>query len=434
MNTLYYNKDVPLEGVEPTRLLRAQDFKSCVYTNFTTAAQCGYIISCPSPLSKGDGLVITSPEGFWYNPLMLSQPTFIPVGTQATVKSLTPEDLKAIGVEIFFCNTYHLYLRPGDEIIKNLGGLHKFANWDGQLITDSGGFQVFSLGKDHDGAGKLVKITEDGVEFRSHLDGSLHFFTPEKSIQIQHNLGADNIIVFDECTPYPATEKYARQALDRTHRWAVRSLIEHKRLNKELNQDLKLYGVIQGSYYENLRKESAEFICSQDFDGIAIGGVSVGEPKKEMREAVSWVLPTALATGKPIHLLGVGEIDDIFDFFGQGITSMDCTLPTRQARGGNFFVRTGESKTDYDNSFQDQIMHANYKDDSAPMDQNCDCYACKNYTRAYIHHLFKTQELLGYRLMTIHNIRFVIKLVEQIRVALKNGTFDELKYSWLGRH
>ena len=365
---------------------------------------------------------------------MLNQPTFIPVGTQATVKSLTPEDLKSIGVEIFFCNTYHLYLRPGDEIIKKLGGLHKFANWDGQLITDSGGFQVFSLGKNHDGAGKLVKITEDGVEFRSHLDGSLHFFTPEKSIQIQHNLGADNIIVFDECTPYPATEKYARQALDRTHRWAIRSLVEHKKLNKELNQDLKLYGVIQGSYYENLRKESAEFICAQDFDGIAIGGVSVGESKEEMRQAVSWVLPQALATGKPIHLLGVGEIDDIFDFFGQGITSMDCTLPTRQARGGNFFIRTGDAKIDAPNDFQDQIMHANYKDDSKPMDKNCDCYACKNYTRAYIHHLFKTQELLGYRLMTIHNIRFIIKLVEQIRVALKDGTFNELKYSWLGRH
>lgn len=365
---------------------------------------------------------------------MLSQPTFIPVGTQATVKSLTPEDLKSIGVEIFFCNTYHLYLRPGDEIIKNLGGLHKFTQWDGQLITDSGGFQVFSLGKDHNGAGKLVKITENGVEFRSHLDGSLHFFTPEKSIQIQHNLGADNIIVFDECTPYPATEKYARQALDRTHRWAIRSLNEHKKLNAELNQDLKLYGVIQGSYYENLRKESAEFICSNDFDGIAIGGVSVGEPKDEMRKAVSWVLPRALATGKPIHLLGVGEIDDIFDFFGQGVTSMDCTLPTRQARGGNFFTRTIDSKIDMANDFQDQIMHSIYKDDPKPMDDNCDCYACKNYTRAYIHHLFKTQELLGYRLMTIHNIRFVIKLVEQIRIALKNDTFNELKYSWLGRH
>jgi len=227
---------------------------------------------------------------------MLSQPTFVPVGTQATVKSLTPEDLEAIGVEIFFCNTYHLYLRPGDEIIKKLGGLHKFTRWHGQLITDSGGFQVFSLGKDKGGAGKLVKISEDGVEFRSHLDGSLHFFTPEKSIQIQHNLGADNIIVFDECTPFPATEKYARQALDRTHRWAIRSLNEHKKLNKEMGQNLNLYGVIQGSYYENLRRESAEFICSQDFDGIAIGGISVGEPKEEMRQAVSWVLPRALET------------------------------------------------------------------------------------------------------------------------------------------
>lgn len=364
---------------------------------------------------------------------MLSEPTFIPVGTQATIKSLTPEEMKTIGVEIFFCNTYHLYLRPGDKFIKKVGGLHKFTRWDGQLITDSGGFQVFSLGKDHNGAGSLIKISENGVEFRSHLDGSLHFFTPEKSIQIQHNLAADNIIAFDECTPYPATKNYAIKALDRTHRWAVRSLIEHKKLNKKLNQDLKLYGVIQGSYYKDLRQQSAEFICSQDFDGIAIGGVSVGEPKNKMRQVVEWVLPIALKTNKPIHLLGVGEIDDLFDFFGQGIISMDCTLPTRMARGGQFLHRTGDAKHDLKNKFKDQIMHLKYKNDLSPLDLGCQCPACQKYDKAYIHHLFKTQELLGYRLMTLHNLYFMTHTTQLIRNALKDGTFNKLKYNWLGR-
>lgn len=363
---------------------------------------------------------------------MLNQPTFIPVGTQATVKSLTPEELESIGVEIFFCNTYHLYLRPGDKAIKKFGGLHKFTRWKGQLITDSGGFQVFSLGKDHNGAGSLIKITEDGVEFRSHLDGSLHFFTPEKSIQIQHNLAADNIIAFDECTPYPATKKYAQKALDRTHRWALRSLEEHKRLNKKINQNINLYGVIQGSYYKDLRQQSAEFICSQDFDGIAIGGVSVGEPKDKMRDAVDWVLPTILKTKKPIHLLGVGEVEDLFVFFGQGITSMDCTLPTRMARGGQFLHRSGDSKVDTKQKFKDQIMRQKYKLDQKPLDENCQCPTCQKYDRAYIHHLFKTQELLGYRLMTLHNIYFMTHTTQLIRDALKNNTFLDLKKEWIG--
>ncbi len=364
---------------------------------------------------------------------MLSQPTFVPVGTQATVKSLTPEELEQIGVEIFFCNTYHLYLRPGDKEVKKLGGLHEFTRWKGQIITDSGGFQVFSLGKDHNGAGSLVKITEDGVEFRSHLDGSLHFFTPEKSLQIQHNLAADYIIAFDECTPYPATKKYAQQALDRTHRWAIRSLTEHKKLNQKLNQNLKLYGVIQGSYYKDLREQSANFICSQDFDGIAIGGISVGEPKDKMRQAVSYALPIALKTGKPIHLLGVGEVDDMFDFFGAGVTSMDCTLPTRMSRSGQFLHRTGDAKTDLKNGFKSQILKAKYRLDQTPLDPECHCPTCQKYDKAYLHHLFKTQELLGYRLMTIHNLAFMINLTQKIRDTLKDGTFDKLKYTWLGR-
>ena len=365
---------------------------------------------------------------------MLSQPTYVPVGTQGTVKSLTPEDLQSIGVEIFFCNTYHLYLRPGDKNIQKFGGLHQFTRWHGQLMTDSGGFQVFSLGKDHSGAGKLVKITEDGVEFRSHLDGSLHFFTPEKSLQIQHNLGADYLVAFDECTPYPATRKYAQEALGHTHRWAVRSLKEHQKLNQKLHQQLKLYGVVQGSYFKDLRQQSAEFICSQNFDGIAIGGVSVGEPKNKMRDAVSWVIDTILKAHKPIHLLGVGEIDDLFDFFGIGITSVDCTLPTRLGRSGQFFHRTGNQKIDIHNNFKNQIMSAKYKTDQTPLDPHCHCYTCTHYDKAYLHHLFKAQELLAYRLMTIHNLSFVINLTQLIRDALQNHTFDQLKYDWLGRH
>ncbi len=366
---------------------------------------------------------------------MLKEPTFVPVGTQATVKSLTPEDLESIGCEIFFCNTYHLYLRPGDKAIKKFGGLHEFTRWKGQLITDSGGFQVFSLGRDKNGAGKLTRITEEGVEFKSHLDGATHFFTPEKSIQIQHNLAADNIIAFDECTPYPATKKYALAALNRTHRWALRSLTEHKRLNKKLEQDIKLYGVIQGSYFKDLRAQSAEFILSQDFDGIAIGGVSVGEPKDKMRQAVEYVIPYIQKDSKkrPVHLLGVGEVDDLFDFFGQGITSMDCTLPTRMARGGQFLNRTGNQTHDMRSKFKSQIMWARFKEDQQPLDPHCQCYTCKNYDRAYLHHLFKAQELLGYRLMTIHNLHFMIHTTFDIRKALKDGSFESLKYSWLGR-
>ena len=229
-------------------------------------------------------------------------------------------------------------------------------------------------------------------------------------------------------------KKYAKKALDRTHRWAIRSLAEHKKLNQKLNQNLKLYGVIQGSYYQDLRQESANFICSQDFDGIAIGGVSVGEPKDKMRQAVSYALPTALKSGKPIHLLGVGEIDDLFDFFGQGVTSMDCTLPTRMARGGQFLHRTGTSTYDQRNKFKSQIMNSKYKLDQTPLDPDCHCPAGQKYDKAYLHHLFKTQELLGYRLMTLHNLSFMINTTTQIRNSLKDGTFSKLKYNWLGRN
>lgn len=366
--------------------------------------------------------------------MLLTEPTFIPVGTQASVKSLTPEELKAIGIEIFFCNTYHLYLRPGDKNIKKFGGLHKFTRWKGKIITDSGGFQVFSLGKEGHDKANLVKIGQNGVKFRSHLDGSFHFFTPEKSIQIQHNLAANFILAFDECAPYPSTKKYYKEAMDRTHAWAKRSLEEHVKQNKKHHHDLKLYGIVQGGYYKDLRQQSAKFITSLPFDAHAIGGVSVGEPKDKMRQAVSWVMPTLLKSKKPIHLLGVGEIDDLFDFFGMGVTSMDCTLPTRMGRGGLFLNRTGHAKYDLSHKFRDQISKGKYKTDTNPLDPNCNCYACQNYDKAYIHHLYKAHELLAYRLITIHNLRFMVNTTNIIRQALKNNTFKKIKKQWLGRN
>ena len=365
---------------------------------------------------------------------MLTRPTFIPVGTLGSVKSLTPQDLKNIGVEIFFSNTYHLYLQPGEKTVKKIGGLHKFTGWDGQIITDSGGFQVFSLGKDKGKQGRLIKITEEGVEFRSHLDGSLHFLTPEKSISIQHDLGANYLIAFDECVPYPSSQRYTKEALDRTHRWARRSLAHHQKLNKNQKKKQAIYGVVQGGYYKNLRQFSADFISSLDFDGLAIGGGSVGEPKNKMREAVSWALPTLLKTKKPIHLLGVGEIDDLFDFFEAGVTSMDCTIPTRLGRSGHFFYRSKNQKKDLKNRFHQDITKARYQRDSQPLDPDCSCSVCKNHSRAYLRHLFKSHELLSYRLLSYHNLHFIISLVEEIRKTIDSPPkFKSLKRSWLGR-
>ncbi|MEK7165876.1 MAG: tRNA guanosine(34) transglycosylase Tgt [Patescibacteria group bacterium] len=404
--------------------------------------------------TKARSGVIVTPHG------VIETPAFVPVGTQATVKSLTPDELEGLGVELFFVNTYHAYLRPGIGVIKKIGGLHKFMNWQKPLITDSGGFQVFSLGakrfvniaisesavldrekftkklsrheaiKDHvypddyRPVGELVKIDEDGVTFTSHWDGSTHRFTPEFSMELQSDLGSDIHIAFDECPPYPTTHEYAKKSMERTHRWAKRSLTENSRLkvqNSKLGRlDQALYGVIQGSVYEDLRKESADFISSLEFDGIAIGGVAVGESKKEMRDVCEWVVPR-LPDSKPRHLLGVGELDDIFDIIERGVDTFDCVQPPRLARMGRLLSSSNSIKFELD------ITNKAYAQDLGPIDDECACYACTNFTRAYIHHLFRVRELLAYRLATIHNIYFVIELVKLIRKSISNGTFLHFK-------
>jgi queuine tRNA-ribosyltransferase len=378
----------------------------------------------------------------------IQTPSFVPVGTQATVKSLTPEELNTLGVQLFFVNTYHAYLRPGIEVIKKFGGLHKFMHWDKPLITDSGGFQIFSLGQkryvniaisesavldrekftkkvskheaikeniypdDYRPIGELVRIDDDGVTFTSHWDGSRHRFTPERSMDIQQILGSDIHIAFDECAPYPTTHEYAKNAMNRTHAWAKRSLAAHKQG--------ALYGVIQGSVFEDLRVESTKFIRAMDFDGIAIGGVSVGESKREMVDVLDWVSPL-LPDNKPRHLLGVGEIDDIFALVEHGVDTFDCVQPTRLARMGILYKKNGQL----------DITKSEFVEDTKAIERGCGCYSCKNFSRAYIHHLFHVRELLGYRLATIHNIFFIQSLVNEIRESIKTNSFLELKMKWL---
>jgi len=347
-------------------------------------------------------------------------PAFVPVGSQATVKSLTPHDLKEIGTQVFFVNTYHLYLRPGAEMIEKLGGLHQFMKWNGPIMTDSGGFQVFSLGRR-----ELVKIDYHGVTFYSHLDGSKHRFTPEKSIEVQQKLKADMMVAFDECAPYPTTHVYAETAMKRTHRWALRSLAAKKR------KDQFLFGVIQGSVYKDLREQSTKFISSLEFDGIAIGGVAVGESKKEMIQVLDWVMPilTKEKKQRPIHLLGVGEIDDIFAAVEKGIDMMDCVMPTRLARMGWILTQNPKLKN---KDFRYDITKSKFADNKEPPDPDCDCYLCRNFSRAYLHHLFRTHELLAYRLATYHNLFFIEQLFVKIREAIKKGEFLKLKKQWLG--
>jgi queuine tRNA-ribosyltransferase len=345
----------------------------------------------------------------------IKTPAFVPCGTQGTVKSLTPEELNTLGVQLFFVNTYHMYLRPGIEVVKKAGGLHKFMGWNKPLMTDSGGFQIFSLG---------AKITDDGVEFKSHWDGTKHMFTPESSMEWQAVLGSDIHIAFDDCTPYPVTHEKAQKSMERTHRWAKRSLEEHKKI-KIKNLKLKiapqaLYGSIQGSVFKDLRRESAKFISGMDFDGIAIGGVSVGESKKEMSDVLKWVTPV-LPENKPRHLLGVGEIDDIFTLVAHGMDTFDCVQPTRLARVGTL----------YEKQSQIDITKARFADDFGPIEKDCSCYTCAHYSRAYVHHLFHVKELLGYRLATIHNLHFIHRLVDDIRENITKNSFLELKRAWL---
>ena len=334
----------------------------------------------------------------------IETPIFMPVGTRATVKAMTPEEVRDLGAQIILGNTYHLYLKPGHELIKRAGGLHKFMNWPYPILTDSGGFQVFSLGD-------LRKITEKGVEFRSHIDGSKHFISPEKSIEIQNALGSDIMMAFDECTPYPADYEYAKHSMERTTRWAKRCKDYHKDWENQA-----LFGIIQGGMYKDLREQSAKEIIDIDFPGYAIGGLSVGEPKELMCELLEFTTPL-LPEDKPRYLMGVGSPDYLFEAVINGVDMADCVLPTRIARNGTVMTAHGPLT----------IRNAQYKEDFSKLDPECDCYTCTNYSRAYIRHLFNVNEILGARLATIHNLYFLIKLMENIRKAIREDRLMEYK-------
>ena len=337
-------------------------------------------------------------------------PMFMPVGTQATVKTLSPEELKEMNSAVILSNTYHLWLRPGADVVKKAGGLHKFMNYDGPILTDSGGFQVFSLAKPKD-------ISEEGVKFKSHLDGSNLFLTPEISIEVQNKLDSDIAMSFDECIPYPASYEYAKRSTERTLRWARRG--------KEVfnNDRQSLFGIVQGGEYTDLREYSAKETVKIGFDGYSIGGTSVGEGKDVMYKMVEDGI-RYLPTDKPRYLMGVGEPFDILEGVERGIDMFDCVLPTRIARHGNAFTRDGKMN----------VKNAKYKEDFTPIESDCDCYACKNYTRAYIRHLITSNETFGARLLSIHNIRFLIRLTEEIRESIKNDNFLEYKKNFMRRY
>jgi queuine tRNA-ribosyltransferase len=331
----------------------------------------------------------------------IETPVFMPVGTQATVKTLTPDDLYDIGAGIILSNTYHLYLRPGADLIEKAGGLHNFMNWKRNILTDSGGFQVFSLSK-------LRKITDEGVEFRSHLDGSKHFLTPELVMEIEQKLGADIAMCFDECAPYPCAYEEAKRAVERTTLWAGRCREAHYR------QDQALFGIIQGNVFPELREKSAGDLTRFDFPGYAIGGLSVGEPKKIMYDILQ-VTDSVLPVNKPRYLMGVGEPEDLLEGVKRGVDMFDCVLPTRLARHGTAY--TGHGKI--------TVRNAGFAEDFSPIDEECSCYVCKNYSRAYIRHLIKAEEILAHRLLSYHNVYFLVQLMENIRNSISEGTFDQ---------
>ena len=334
----------------------------------------------------------------------IQTPVFMPVGTQATVKSMTPEELKEeVGAQIILSNTYHLYLRPGSKIVREAGGLHKFMNWDRPILTDSGGFQVFSLGD-------LRTISEEGVEFKSHLDGKKLFFTPESVMETEEDLGSDIMMAFDECCPYPSTYEYTKNSMERTTRWAKRCKEAHKTENQAL------FGIIQGGFYKDLREKSAKDLIELDLPGYAIGGISVGEPKEEFLDILRFTTPL-MPENKPRYLMGVGTPDYLIESALAGIDMCDCVLPTRIARNGTALTSRGKLV----------VRNATYERDWRPLDEECDCYACKNYTRAYIRHLVKAKEILGVRLLSIHNLKFLTNLMEKVRIEIERDNLLNFK-------
>jgi queuine tRNA-ribosyltransferase len=334
-------------------------------------------------------------------------PVFMPVGTQATVKAMTPEEVRALGGDIILSNAYHLYLRPGPGLIQRAGGLHRFMGWNGPILTDSGGFQVFSLAA-------LRRIEEEGVTFRSHLDGAEHFLSPERVMLIQETLGADIAMAFDECTPYPCAYERAHTAVERTTRWAQRCLKTHNR------SDQVLFAVIQGSVYRELRQQSTKELVALNFDGYGIGGLSVGEPKEEMYAVLDYTVPL-LPPDKPRYLMGVGSPDYLLEGVERGIDLFDCVLPTRLARNGTVFTSRGKLV----------VRNAECADDLFPLDPECECYACRRFTRAYIRHLIKANEILGIRLTTMHNLYFIFNLMKNIRSAIRLGRLKAFKEDFL---
>ncbi len=350
------------------------------------------------PRTKARRGRVTTPHG------TIETPVFMPVGTAATVKAMRPEQVEETGAEIILSNTYHLYLRPGHEIVREAGGLHRFMNWNKSILTDSGGFQVFSLGA-------MRKISEEGVQFRSHIDGSKHMLTPEKSMEIQNALGSDIIMAFDECAPYPADRQYVKDSLERTTRWLKRCKDYHKNTEKQ-----SLFGIMQGGMYADLRKQSAEEIVELDLPGYAIGGLSVGEPKPLMYEMLDGCVDY-LPKEKPRYLMGVGSPDCLFEGVERGIDMFDCVLPTRIARHGMAMTSVGRVN----------IKNAKYERDFTALDPNCDCYTCRNYSRAYLRHLFKADEILSSMLMTNHNIHFLVNTMKNIRKSIEENRFLEYK-------
>jgi queuine tRNA-ribosyltransferase len=383
----------------------------------------------------------------------IETPAFTVVGTMATVKGVTPEMLEGAGVEAVLANTYHLYLRPGEDVVAKAGGLGKFMHWEGPTLTDSGGFQVMSLGAAYEtGKGKIIKalpqegdedlpvlydeevatahgrlavIDEDGVTFTSHIDGSLHRFTPERSIEIQHKLGADIMFAFDECTLPSETKEYQREAMERTHRWAKRSLATHRLMHgthasASSPYRSALYGIVQGGRYEDLRKESASVLAGMDFDGYGIGG---SFNKAEISEAIQWI-GGILPQEKPVHLLGIGEPDDLFFGVEHGMDTFDCVMPTRHGRTGSVYTLDGHII----------LKNKEYTDDVTPIDSACVCYTCKNFTKAYLSHLLRSGEMLGGVLASVHNIYFIVNLVKKMRLSILDGNFKKLKETFLKRY
>jgi len=361
-----------------------------------------FILERKDPTSRARAGVLKTLHGEIHTPI------FMPVGTQATVKALTNEELITSGAEIILGNAYHLYLRPGAEVIKNAGGLHKFMGWGRPILTDSGGFQIFSLSVNK-------KIKKGGFEFQSHLDGSRHFLTPETVVEFQTLLGSDIMMPLDECVSYPATRDYVEESLEITHDWAARS-------KKAVTTQQLLFGIVQGGSYLDLRKRSAEVITGIGFDGYAIGGVAVGEPNEIIHEVTSYTTDL-LPENKPRYLMGVGTPEDMVKAIGAGIDMFDCVVPTRNGRNGQAFVWEGEL----------QVRNAAFKNDLKPIDETCSCYTCRNHSRSYIRHLFNTDELLGLRLVSLHNIHFYVTLVKQIRQSILENRFDEFKKRFFER-